>query len=174
MPKLLKQADVIEKGGIIFGYEVNDPERYGVVEFNDEGQALSIEEKPSKPRSNYAVPGLYFYDNQVVQYAEDLKPSDRGELEITDINRIYLDQGELQVMMLSRGIAWLDAGNPESLLQAANFIQAVEERQGMMISCPEEIAYRSGFINKEQLKKLAENFSNTRYGDYLEKLAKAD
>jgi glucose-1-phosphate thymidylyltransferase len=174
LPKLLKQAAAIEKGGIIFGYEVNDPERYGVVEFNDDGQALSIEEKPSKPRSNYAVPGLYFYDNQVVQYAEDLKPSDRGELEITDINRIYLDQAELQVIMLGRGIAWLDAGNPESLLQAANFIQAVENRQGMMISCPEEIAYKSGFINKEQLKKLAENYSNTRYGDYLDKLAIAD
>jgi len=174
LPKFLKQAAAIEKGGIIFGYEVNDPERYGVVEFNDEGQALSIEEKPSTPRSNYAVPGLYFYDNQVVQYADDLKPSDRGELEITDINRIYLDQGDLKVIMLGRGIAWLDAGNPESLLQAANFIQAVEERQGMMISCPEEIAYKSGFINKEQLKKLAENYSNTRYGDYLEKLARAD
>ncbi len=174
LPKLLKQAAGIEKGGIIFGYEVNDPERYGVVEFNDDGQALNIEEKPSNPRSNYAVPGLYFYDNQVVQYAENLEPSDRGELEITDINRIYLDQGELQVIMLGRGIAWLDAGSPESLLQAANFIQAVEDRQGMMISCPEEIAYKSGFINNEQLKKLAENFSNTRYGDYLEKLANAD
>jgi len=170
LPKLLKQAAAIEKGGIIFGYEVNNPERYGVVEFNDEGQALSIEEKPSKPRSNYAVPGLYFYDNQVVQYAENLKPSDRGELEITDINRIYLEQGELQVIMLGRGIAWLDAGNPESLLQAANFIQAVEDRQGMMISCPEEIAYKLGFINKEQLKRLAENYTNTRYGNYLEKL----
>jgi glucose-1-phosphate thymidylyltransferase len=174
LPKLLKQAAAIEKGGIIFGYEVNDPERYGVVEFNDDGQALSIEEKPSEPRSNYAVPGLYFYDNQVVQYAADLKPSNRGELEITDINRIYLDQGELQVIRLGRGIAWLDAGNPESLLQAANFIQAVEDRQGMMISCPEEIAYKSEFINKEQLKKLAENYSNTRYGDYLDKLAIAD
>ncbi len=174
LPKLLKQAAAIDKGGIIFGYEVNDPERYGVVEFNDEGQALSIEEKPSTPRSNYAVPGLYFYDNQVVQYAEKLKPSDRGELEITDINRIYLEQGELQVIMLGRGIAWLDAGNPESLLQAANFIQAVEDRQGMMISCPEEIAYKLGFINKEQLKRLAENYTNTRYGNYLEKLVIAD
>lgn len=174
LPKLLKQAAALEKGGIIFGYEVNDPERYGVVEFNEEGQALSIEEKPSSPRSNYAVPGLYFFDNQVVQFAADLKPSARGELEITDINQIYLDRGELQVMMLGRGIAWLDAGNPESLLQAANFIQAVEERQGMMISCPEEIAYRSGFINKEQLKRLAENFNNTRYGDYLNILVKAD
>jgi len=174
LPKLLKQAAAIEKGGIIFGYEVNDPERYGVVEFNDDGQALSIEEKPSEPRSIYAVPGLYFYDNQVVQYAENLKPSDRGELEITDINRIYLEQGELQVIMLGRGIAWLDAGNPESLLQAANFVQAVEDRQGMMISCPEEIAYKMEFINKQQLKKLSENYSNTRYGDYLEKLAIAD
>ena len=174
LPKLLKQAAAIDKGGIIFGYEVNNPERYGVVEFNDEGQALSIEEKPSTPRSNYAVPGLYFYDNQVVQYAENLKPSDRGELEITDINRIYLEQRELQVIMLGRGIAWLDAGNPESLLQAANFIQAVEDRQGMMISCPEEIAYKSGFINKEQLKRLAENYTNTRYGNYLEKLVIAD
>ncbi len=174
LPKLLKQAAAIDKGGIIFGYEVNDPERYGVVEFNDEGQALSIEEKPSTPRSNYAVPGLYFYDNQVVQYAEKLKPSDRGELEITDINRIYLEQEELQVIMLGRGIAWLDAGNPESLLQAANFIQAVEDRQGMMISCPEEIAYKLGFINKEQLKRLAENYTNTRYGNYLEKLVIAD
>lgn len=174
LPKLLKEAAGLDSGGIIFGYEVNDPERYGVVDFDDDGKALSIEEKPSKPRSNYAVPGLYFYDNQVVKMAEELKPSARGELEISDINQIYLDRGELQVMMLGRGVAWLDAGSPESLLQAANFIQAVEERQGMMISCPEEIAYRLGFIDKVQLKKLAENFKNTRYGDYLEKLAKAD
>lgn len=173
LPAILKEAAALDKGGMIFGYEVNDPERYGVVEFDEDGKALRIEEKPSRPVSNFAVPGLYFYDNQVVQFAQDLKPSARGELEITDINQIYLDRGELKVSVLGRGIAWLDAGSPESLLQAANFIQAVEERQGMMISCPEEIAFRSGFITREELRNLAENFVNTRYGDYLKRLAEA-
>jgi glucose-1-phosphate thymidylyltransferase len=173
LPDSLRAAAQLQKGGVIFAYAVNDPERYGVVEFTEEGRALSIEEKPSQPRSNYAVPGLYFYDNQVVEIASDLKPSRRGELEITDINQIYLDQGELKVMVLGRGVAWLDAGNPESLLQAANFIQAVEERQGLMISCPEEIAFRLGFISEEELQSLADAYDHTRYGDYLKDLARS-
>jgi glucose-1-phosphate thymidylyltransferase len=171
LPEKLRSAAALEQGAIIFAYAVNDPERYGVVEFTESGQALSIEEKPENPRSDYAVPGLYFYDNQVVEIAENLKPSPRGELEITDVNREYLGRKQLQVIVLGRGTAWLDAGNPGSLLQAANFIQAVEERQGMMISCPEEIAYRSGFINQEQLLSLARDHQGTRYGAYLENLA---
>lgn len=171
LPERLRTAAGLKSGAIIFAYAVNDPERYGVVEFTEEGKALSIEEKPKNPRSNYAVPGLYFYDNKVVDIAHNLKPSQRGELEITDVNRNYLERKKLQVIVLGRGIAWLDAGNPGSLLQAANFIQAVEERQGMMISCPEEIAFRSGFISREQLLALAQEFQHTRYGDYLENLA---
>lgn len=171
LPERLKTAAALKQGAIIFAYAVNDPERYGVIEFTDEGKALSIEEKPQNPRSDYAVPGLYFYDNQVVEIAQNLQPSKRGELEITDVNRIYLEREELQVIVLGRGTAWLDAGNPKSLLQAANFIQAVEERQGMMISCPEEIAYRYGFINREQLLAIAQEYKQTRYGDYLDKLA---
>jgi len=173
LPEQLKNAASLEQGAIIFAYEVNDPERYGVVEFDDKGTALSIEEKPQKPRSNFAVPGLYFYDNQVVEIAQNLKPSKRGELEITDVNDTYLKNGKLHVSVLGRGVAWLDAGNPASLLQAANFIQAVEDRQGMMISCPEEIAFRMGYINKEQLLILAKGFIGTRYGEYLENLAKS-
>ncbi len=172
LPDLLKKAANLTTGSIIFAYEVIDPERYGVVEFTTEGKALSIEEKPLHPRSNFAVPGLYFYDNQIIEIAASLKPSDRGELEITDVNQIYLERGELQVITLGRGTAWLDAGSPESLLQAANFIQAVEDRQGMMISCPEEIAYKSGFITREQLKILVKDYKNTRYGVYLENLVK--
>jgi glucose-1-phosphate thymidylyltransferase len=171
LPDSLRKAAQLNEGGVIFAYAVNDPERYGVVEFNDEGYAISIQEKPSQPRSNYAVPGLYFYDNQVVAFAESLKPSKRGELEITDVNKRYLENQQLQVILLGRGVAWLDAGNPESLLQAANFIQAVEERQGMMISCPEEIAFRSGFISRDQLLVLADDYANTRYGTYLKNLA---
>lgn len=172
LPDLLKKAANLSTGSIIFAYEVIDPERYGVVEFTTEGKALSIEEKPLHPKSNFAVPGLYFYDNQIIEIAASLKPSDRGELEITDVNQIYLERGELQVITLGRGTAWLDAGSPESLLQAANFIQAVEDRQGMMISCPEEIAFKSGFITREQLKILVKDYKNTRYGEYLENLVK--
>lgn len=172
LPNSLREAAALKKGGLIFAYSVNDPERYGVVEFNENGKALSIEEKPSAPRSNYAVPGLYFYDNQVVEIAQNLKPSPRGELEITDVNRIYMERDELKVIVLGRGTAWLDAGNPESLLQAANFIQAVEDRQGMMISCPEEIAYGLGYIDRAQLQTLADGLKHTSYGDYLENLIK--
>jgi glucose-1-phosphate thymidylyltransferase len=170
LPKQLRRAAQLEKGAIIFAYHVRDPERYGVVDFDETGRAVSIQEKPKKPKSNYAVPGLYFYDNQVVEIAANLRPSDRGELEITDVNRAYLEKEQLQVEVLGRGVAWLDAGTHESLLQAANFVQAVEERQGMMISCPEEIAYRMGFIDEDQLRKLAEEMSNNRYGSYLLRL----
>jgi glucose-1-phosphate thymidylyltransferase len=171
LPDSLREAAALQKGATIFAYPVQDPERYGVVEFDGQGRALSIEEKPSNPKSEYAVPGLYFYDNQVVEIARSLKPSGRGELEISDLNQIYLERGELQVITLGRGTAWLDAGKPSSLLQAANFIQAVEERQGLMISCPEEIAFRSGFIDRPQLQILADELSNTQYGQYLKDLA---
>ena len=166
----LHAAAKIKKGAVIFAYPVRDPERFGVVEVTPDGHALSIEEKPKKPRSNYAVPGMYFYDSQVTRIAESLKPSSRGELEITDLNRAYLDQGFLQVQILGRGIAWLDAGTPEALLQAANFVQAVEDRQGLMISCPEEIAYRMGFINADQLREQAKKIAKSEYGIYLLKL----
>ena len=159
---------------MIFAYPVRDPERYGVIEFDEQGLALSIEEKPEEPRSNYAVPGLYFYDNQVVDVAANLAPSARGEIEITDVNRWYLAQGSLRVSPLGRGVAWLDAGTHESLLQAAEFVHAMEERQGMMISCPEEIAYRLGFIDREQLKTLGEEMAGNRYGQYLLRLAVQD
>ncbi len=171
LPDQLREAAALKRGAVIFAYAVQDPERYGVVEFTEEGTAVSIQEKPAQPRSDYAVPGLYFYDQKVVEIAENLQPSQRGELEITDVNQTYLDSGELRVMVLGRGVAWLDAGTPGSLLQAANFIQAVEERQGMMISCPEEIAYRLGYIDRDQLLQLAREHKNTRYGGYLEKLA---
>lgn len=166
----LSQAAQITTGAVIFAYPVRDPERYGVVEFDENGYALSIEEKPKTPRSHYAVPGMYFYDNQVVDMAVDLKPSRRGELEITEINQIYLRKGQLQVQVLGRGVAWLDMGTHESLLQAANFVQTVEERQGMMISCPEEIAYRMGFITVEQLRKLTETLAQNSYSEYLLRL----
>ncbi len=152
---------------MVFAYPVRDPERYGVVEFDADGNALSIEEKPQKPRSNFAVPGIYFYDNQVVEIASELQPSKRGELEITDINQIYLHMNQLHVQQLGRGVAWLDAGTHETLLQAANFVQTVEERQGMMISCPEEIAYRMGFINAGKLRAEAVKMSTNGYGSYL-------
>jgi glucose-1-phosphate thymidylyltransferase len=148
---------------------VRDPQRYGVVEFDENRRALSIEEKPEQPRSHYAVPGLYFYDNQVLDIAANLEPSARGEIEITDVNRTYLERGELKVDVLGRGIAWLDMGTHESLLQAANFVQAVEDRQGMMISCPEEIAFRMGYIDTDQLRSLGE--ANNTYGQYLVRLA---
>jgi glucose-1-phosphate thymidylyltransferase len=157
----------LQSGALIFAYPVRDPERYGVVEFNERGEALSIEEKPKKPRSHFAVPGLYFYDGKVAEIASQLKPSERGELEISDLNRVYLERGELRVDVMGRGIAWLDAGTHESLLQAANFVQAVEDRQGMMISCPEEIAYRMGYIDKEKLRRQTERYRGNQYGDYL-------
>ena len=171
LPSQLRAAASLESGALIFAYPVQDPQRYGVVEFDETGKALSIEEKPDKPRSNYAVPGLYFYDNEVLEIARNLKPSDRGELEITDVNLKYLTQGSLKVDVFGRGVAWLDAGTHESLLQATNFVHAVEERQGMMISCPEEIAYRMGFIDQDQLLKLAKRINNNKYGNYLLRLA---
>lgn len=174
LPTQLKAAAQLKKGALIFAYPVRDPERYGVVEFDKAGNALSIEEKPAHPRSNYAVPGLYFYDQEVVEIARNLKPSGRGELEITDVNREYLARGQLRVGVIGRGVAWLDAGTHESLLQAANFVQAVEERQGMMISCPEEIAYHQGFIDKAQLSRQAERYSSNQYGDYLRRLLADD
>jgi len=170
LPAQLVSAASLEEGGLIFAYSVSDPQRYGVVEFDRNGTALNIEEKPENPRSNYAVPGLYFYDNEVVKIASNLKPSDRGELEITDINRVYLSRGKLQVEVLGRGVAWLDAGTHSSLLQAANFVQTVEERQGLMISSPEEIAFRRGFIGVEDLRKLALEMQQNQYGQYLLKL----
>ncbi len=170
IPEILSRASRLEHGAIVFAYPVRDPQRYGVVEFDDAGRALSLEEKPKNPRSNYAVPGIYFYDSQVVQLAADLQPSPRGELEITDLNRIYLQQGNLQVEVFGRGIAWLDAGTHESLLQASNFVQAVQERQGLMISSPEEIAYRRGFITQEQLRALALSINNA-YGEHLLRVA---
>jgi glucose-1-phosphate thymidylyltransferase len=162
----VRAAARLTSGAMIFGYPVQDPQRYGVVEIDSGGRALSIEEKPRQPRSYYAVPGLYFYDREVCALTATLKPSARGELEITDLNRLYLQRGQLRVQLWGRGTAWLDAGTHESLLQAANFVQAVEERQGMMISCPEEIAYRMGYINATQLRHLASELSNS-YGNYL-------
>jgi glucose-1-phosphate thymidylyltransferase len=171
MPQTLRSAADLEKGAVVFAYPVHDPERYGVVEFDEQGNALSLEEKPENPRSRYAVPGIYFYDNRVVNYAKSLTPSPRGEIEITDLNKIYLEQKELKVEVLGRGVAWLDAGMHHSLLQASNFVQALEERQGMMISCPEEIAYRMGFISVSELRALAKTFNGNRYGQYLIRLA---
>ncbi len=167
----LREAASLQSGARIFAYPVREPQHYGVIEFDSDGKALSLEEKPAKPRSHFAVPGLYFYDNQVMDFAAHLKPSPRGEIEITDINRLYLDRGLLHVTQLGRGIAWLDAGTHETLLQAANFVQTVEERQGLMIGCPEEVAYRVGFINREQLIELALPLKQNSYGDYLLKLA---
>jgi len=168
----LRQAAAQKNGATVFAYPVRDPERYGVVEFDQSGKATSLEEKPLHPRSHFAVPGLYFYDNKVVRLAKALKPSTRGEIEITDLNRLYMKNGELNVQPLGRGTAWLDAGTHESLLQAANFIQAVEERQGIMIACPEEIAYNKGFINDEQLTKLAGVYVGNGYGKYLLRILK--
>lgn len=171
LPRQLRAAAQLESGALIFAYPVRDPQRYGVVAFDETGKALSIEEKPAQPKSHYAVPGLYFYDNDVVNIAANLKPSARGELEITDVNRIYLERGSLQVDVFGRGVAWLDAGMHESLLQAANFVHAVEDRQGMMISCPEEIAYRLGYIDANQLRALGQGMAGNQYGQYLIRLA---
>jgi glucose-1-phosphate thymidylyltransferase len=167
LPVQLRGAAQLNQGALIFAYPVRDPERYGVVEFDNHGMALSIEEKPAKPRSRYAVPGMYFYDAQVVDRAASLKPSTRGEIEITDLNNIYLSHGEMRVEVLGRGVAWLDAGTHEALLQASNFVQTVQDRQGMMISCPEEIAYRLKFIDAGQLLRLARTTDNNQYGQYL-------
>jgi glucose-1-phosphate thymidylyltransferase len=160
---IVRQAAKLEQGGLIFAYPVRDPQRYGVVEIDSQERILSIEEKPRNPRSNYAVPGLYFFDARAVEFAATLRPSARNELEITDIQRIYLERGELRVTTFGRGIAWLDAGTPESLLQAANFVQAVEERQGLMIACPEEIAFRMGFVDGPTFRDLLEDMPDTQY-----------
>ncbi len=171
LTNLLHRAANRESGATVFGYYVNDPERFGVVEFDPEGKAVSIEEKPDVPKSNYAVTGLYFYDNRVVQYAKSISPSARGELEITDINKIYLEQGELNVELLGRGYAWLDTGTHASLLEASQFIETVEKRQSLKIACLEEIAYKMGYISKEKLLELAQPLLKNQYGQYLVKIA---
>ncbi len=163
--QLEKNAD--PEGGIVYAYHVSDPERYGVVEFDEHKKVISIEEKPENPKSNYAVPGLYFYDNDVIEIAKNLKPSPRGEYEITDINRVYLEKGKLSVCIMDRGTAWLDTGTFDSLMQASQFVQVIEMRQGIKIACIEEIAYRKGFIHKDQLKKIAEPLMKSGYGEYL-------
>jgi glucose-1-phosphate thymidylyltransferase len=173
MEELLTQKTNPE-GGVVFAYHVSDPERYGVVEFDKNHKAISIEEKPEKPKSNYAVPGLYFYNNNVIKIAKELKPSKRGEYEITDVNKVYLEQGKLEVGILDRGTAWLDTGTHASLMQAGQYVQVIEERQGLKIGCLEEIAYRKGFISKQQLQKLAEPLIKSGYGTYLMNIANED
>lgn len=168
--KLLVEASQLQKGATVFGYYVNDPERYGVAEFDEQGNVLSIEEKPKEPKSNYAVTGLYFYDNTVVEKAKQVKPSARGELEITDLNKIYLEEKSLTVKLLGRGMAWLDTGTHQSMLQASNFIESIEERQGLKVACLEEIAYRKGYITKSQVEALAKPLLKNQYGQYLIKI----
>ncbi len=172
--ELLHNAAAFTKGAVIFGYYVRDPRAYGVVEFDKNGNAISLEEKPARPRSNYAVPGLYFYDGDVVSIAQRLKPSARGELEITDLNREYLKAGKLHVKVLGRGMAWLDAGTHDALLEASNFISTIQKRQGMYIACLEEIAFRLGYIGKEEIRKLAASLGNTEYGRYLSYLTETE
>ena len=169
--RTLREAAKLEDGATVFGYYVNDPERYGVAEFDANGKVLSLEEKPAQPKSNYAVTGLYFYSNDVVEKAKGLKPSKRGELEITDLNRLYLDEERLSMKMMGRGMAWLDTGTHDSLLEASNFIATIENRQGLKVACLEEIAYRYGYISREQLLKLAEPLKKNHYGEYLFKIA---
>ncbi|HNT33345.1 MAG TPA: glucose-1-phosphate thymidylyltransferase RfbA [Candidatus Aminicenantes bacterium] len=171
LPGQLRKCARLKTGAIVFAYPVKDPERYGVIELDSRGRAVSIEEKPAKPRSHFAVPGLYFYDGRASNFAAGLKPSARGEIEITDLNLVYLQRGELRVEEMGRGTAWLDAGTHESLLQAANFVQAVEDRQGLMISCPEEVAFRLGYIDVKRLRRLAEAIPNA-YGEYLLRLSR--
>lgn len=170
LPKILETAAQTTNGAVVFGYYVNDPERYGVVEFDENRKAIGLEEKPTNPKSNYAVTGLYFYDNTVVEKAKKLKPSKRGELEITDLNRLYLEEGTLKTELLGRGMAWLDTGTHESLIQASTFIASIEQRQGLKVACLEEIAYRKKFIDEAQLRKLAEPLSKNQYGEYLLRL----
>ena len=167
LSEILRRAVKLKSGGLVFGYLVKDPERYGVVEFDNNGTVIGIEEKPKKPKSNYAVPGLYIYDNDVVQIAENLKPSARGELEITDVNLVYLRRGDLRVELLGRGFAWLDTGTHEALQQAASYVEAIQDRQGLRISCIEEIAYRLGYISRKQVKNLASDMMKNGYGEYL-------
>ena len=169
--RTLKDAAKLQEGAIVFGYYVNDPERYGVAEFDAEGKVLSLEEKPANPKSNYAVTGLYFYGNDVVKKSKSLKPSKRGELEITDLNRLYLEEERLSMKIMGRGMAWLDTGTHDSLLEASNFIATIENRQGLKVACLEEIAFRNGYINKEQLLKLAEALKKNHYGEYMIKIA---
>ena len=171
LENMLKEASKLQKGGIIFGYEVADPTSYGVVEINEKGQAISIEEKPKEPKSNLAVPGLYFYDNNVVKYASNLQPSERGELEITDVNKKYMEDNNLQVITLGRGYAWFDTGAPDRLNEAGDFVRAIELRQGIQIACLEEIAYNNKWISKEQLLEQAQKYKKTDYGKYIEKIA---
>ena len=172
--EVLREAVMLDKGALVFGYYVKDPERYGVVEFNNNSKAVSIEEKPLKPKSNYAIPGLYFYDNRVVEIARNLKPSARGELEISDVNMRYLDWGELKVQVLGRGFAWLDTGTHDSLMEASMFIETIEKRQGLKVACIEEIAYSMGYINSDQLITLAKPLNKSNYGQYLFDLVKED
>ncbi len=170
LPKILENAAKLESGAIVFGYYVNDPERYGVVEFDEERKVVGIEEKPEVPKSNYAVTGLYYYDNSVIQKAKTLEPSKRGELEITDLNKRYLEEGTLNTELLGRGMAWLDTGTHESLMQASNFIASIEQRQGLKVACLEEIAYRKGYISADQLSELAKPLAKNQYGQYLLKI----
>lgn len=170
LAQMTQKATKRTTGATVFAYPVHDPERYGVVEFDTKGQAISLEEKPAKPKSRYAVTGLYFYDNRVVSFAKNLKPSPRGELEITDLNRLYLEAGDLQVEVMGRGMAWLDTGTHDSLIEASSFIQTIEKRQGLKIACPEEIAYRSGFIDAAQLETLANKYAKNGYGQYLKQI----
>ena len=172
MDKLLENAMQKEKGATVFGYYVKDPERYGVIDFDKNGNAIDLEEKPENPKSNYAVIGLYFYDNDVIEIAKNIKPSHRGELEITDVNKVYLERGDLNVEVMGRGYTWLDTGTHASLLQASNFIQVMEERQGLKIACPEEIAFMKGFIDAAQVEKLANQLLKSGYGQYLMSLLK--